>query len=460
MSLAQFFQIIAAGRWRILLCVLACLGGALWFAAELPSSYEARARVLLQLASPDLVTGVEVSADATETYVRTQQLLAMSDRVAMRVVDKLGWTENPAVIAAWNGATGGVGDIRSWAAQSIMRETAAVPLEGGGTMEIVYRAPDVDAATMIAGLLRESYVETALALQTESAARRAERYDELTRAARVRLATAEQDYTALQRKSGMVADAYGNDIESGAMQRLQTNAIGASAAVAQGGAPRRSLATDQLRQSLITLEQQISIVGGSLGLSNPEVQQLLARRDAARRALAGAMAADTPKGAAAGRRLANEANAAYREERARVLARGPDALVLMQALRRVTLLRAELRRVMNNGASLRMQAERTESGLVIMGDVVGNRDRVSPNLPLTATLAILFGLGLGVVYVAIDGLLRREVRGSADLASATGVPVLGVLPPTPRGSRWQRWTSWLRSRMRPAQSIALGSAAE
>lgn len=454
MSLAQFFQIIAAGRWRILLCVIASVGGALWFASQLPNSYEARARVLLELASPDLVTGTYVNADATETYVRTQQLLAMSDRVALRVVDKLGWAENPSVIASWNSVTGGVGDVRTWAAQSIMRETAAVPLEGGGTMEIIYRAPDVEAATLIAGLIRESYIETALALQTEGSARRADRYDELTRDAQRRLAVVEQDYTALQRKVGMIADGFGNDVESGAIQRLQTNAIGADAAAAQGGGQRGpSLATSQLRGTLIGLEQQIAIVGGTLGPTNPELQSLLARRDAARRALASAMASDQPSAAAAGRAMAIEANAAYREERARVLARGPDALKLLQAQRRVTVMRAELRRVMTNGATLRMQSERTQSGLVIMGDVIANRERVAPNLPLIATLATLFGLGLGLVAVAIDGLLRREVRGSADLASATGVPVLGVLPPGELGSRWQRWQRWAGRLRRRRQAV-------
>lgn len=446
MSLAQFFQIIAAGRWRILFSVIACLGGAMWFASQLPEAYEARARVMLQLTSPDLVTGSYVNADATETYVRTQQLLAMSDRVALRVVDKLGWAENPNVIAAWTGATGGGGDVRIWAAQSIMRETAAVPLEGGGTLEIIYRAPDLEAATMIAGLIRESYVETALALQTEGSARRADRYDELTRDAQARLAVAEQGYTALQRRVGMVADVNGNDIESGAIGRLQSSAIGAEAAAAEGSQRRPSLAASQLRGVLLTLEQQIAFADGRLGPTNPELQSLLARRDAARRALAGALANDQPSAAAAGRAMAIKANAAYREERARVLARGPDTLKLLQAQRQVTVRRAELQRVMTNGATLRMQSERTQSGLVIMGDVIGNRDRVAPNLPLSATLAILFGLGLGVVAVAIDGLLRREVRGSADLASASGVPVLGVLPASPRASRWQRWTARLRRR--------------
>lgn len=462
MSLIQFLQILYAGRWRLLMCVAACLGGAMYFASRLPPSYEARARVLLELTSPDLVTGSEVDGKSTESYVRTQQLLATSERVALRVVDKLGWADNPAVVDAFNGATGGAGDIKAWAARRIMTETAAVPLEGGGTMEIVYRAPEPDAARLIAGLIRESYIETTLELQTEGAARRAERYDQLAVQARARLAAAEAAYTGLQRATGTVADANGADLESGALQRLQANAISAATLATEG--PRQqqdnALVAD-LNEQLIALEQQLALAVTRLGPANPEYQALLGRRDGLRTALSRAREAQQAAsggGTAAAQRMRIETEAAYRDERARVLARSPEMLRLAQALRQVTVLRADLERIMRNGADLRMLSERTQSGLVVMGDVVTKDEPVAPNVPLIAALAVLFGVALGFVAVMIDGLWSREVLGAADLEFASGVPVLTVVPAGPRGPLRARlmsvWTA-VRARLRrPRRALA------
>ena len=440
MSLAQFLQILAAGRWRLLLCIAACIAGAMAFALRLPPTYEARARVILELVSPDLVTGTEVAAKSTDSYIRTQQLLVTSDRVALRVVEQLGWAENQAVIDAWAATTGGEGDVRTWAARRIMSETAAVPLEGGGTLEIIYRAPEVDAARLIAGMIREAYIRTALELQTEGAARRATRYDELAVAARARVRTAEAAYTALQRTSGTVIDALGNDVESGALERLQQRALDAGVQSLGGGDVRApsSMTVAVLREQLIAFDQAIALALNQLGPANPQYQSLLARRDSARAALARAQSAAPPSGVAAGRAMAIQAEQAYRDERQRMLARSPLALELARARRQVMVERAELRRLMTTGATVRMQSERTESGLVIMGDVIADDDPVAPNIPVIATLAGLFGIGLGFVAVMIDGLWRREVLSSADLVSATGVPVLGVVPSV-RGDRPSLW---------------------
>src|SRR5207237_151653 len=97
-------------------------------------------------------------------------------------------------------------------------------------------------------------------------------------------------------------------------------------------------------------------------------------------------------------------------------------LRLAQAKRLLDLRRGELVRLEANLLNARQSAERTESGLVVMGDVITNREPVAPDIPLNVGLAALFGLGLGMSSVLIDGLSRREVLASADLEGAAGVP--------------------------------------
>ena len=234
MTLNQFWRIIVAAKWLIAVCVIGCLGGAMIFGLRQPKVYEARARVLLAVTTPDQVTGVQTVNNKTiEPYVRTQALLAVSSRTAERVVDKLGWAANPAVIDGWQTATGGTGDIRTWAAKLVQGNMTAYALEGGGTLEIIYRAPDLDAAVAIAGIVRESFIETSLALETEAAARRADRLEELAQAAATRLATAEADLNAEEKTAGIVVNASGDDIEGLRFKSLQQTTIDARLASTQ-----------------------------------------------------------------------------------------------------------------------------------------------------------------------------------------------------------------------------------
>ncbi len=445
MNLGQLGILVWSGRWRILLCALACFAGALTISLRLPKSYEAKARVLLELVRADPVTGISIGNKQTEAYVQTQQLLATSGRVGERVIEKLGWASNPAVVEAWQQQTGGNGDIRTWAASRLLGEVGAYPLEGGGTLEIVYRAPDPEAAEAIVRAIRESYIETALALQTEAAARRAERFAELLKPAQATLAKAQDELVRAQRETGTVLTPLGADVEAGKLNDLESSAITtrlqAEHDAAESALRTSSISADSLRRTLGQVEQQIALAERTMGPDNPDYQALIGRRNELIRQISREMAAIRNAASITGsaaRQLAAAPEQAYQIERERVLGRAPQNLRISQALRLVALRQGEVTRLQNNLANAVQASERSESGLVVMGDVITNPHPVAPNIPLNSGLAVVFGIGLGLASVLIDGLARREVLGATDLAGASGVPVLAVVS----GSRKRR--GWLR----------------
>ena len=429
---------------RMSACTLACVAGAMWFATGLPKTYEARARVLMEVMQPDLVTGTMISTRGYDAYVRTQQILATGERVALRVVQKLGWAQNPAVIDAFTGQTGGVGDIDKWAAQRIMSSAGAVPLENTATLEIIYQASDPEAASTIARLLRESYIEVSLALLTEASARRAERYDVATVEARKSLATAEAALTKLQRETGVVTNAAGADIERNVVSQLRDRALNAEVDAAKGAVtglrrPRDDMTTAALRRRINVLDQQILSMSTQAGDENPTYQMLLRQRDNLQRQVQG-LEVEARAGAGSAAALAQvikaQTEADYRAERARLYGRAETYMEVEHAAELVQRRRAELTRLLSNAATARLQADRTESGLVVMGDVIASPEPVAPNFPVIATIAALFGLALGLSSVLIDGLWGREVLGAEDLSFASGVPVLGVVPGDGRKDGW------------------------
>ena len=453
MSLMQFWQIVAAGRWLILAAVFGCLAAALIAASQLPPTYESRARVMLELVRPDPITGKTFSEYETEPYVQTQQILITGDRVAGAVVDKLGWATAPGIIDAWQQSTGGFGDIRQWAAQRIAGATYARPLEGSATLEIVYRAPDPDAAETIVRLVRASYVETALAMQTEAAQANADRYDRLAEAARLALVAADAAVTATARATGTIIEP-GGDLDKRALatqaqateplrQRVIQDASRPGLVVAGMGLVMT------LRHAIGDIDTQLDQQAGALGASNPVTLDLESRRAALRRQLSAAEAAARgARGAlmTTARDLLARPEADYQAARAKLLANGPGALNLAQEQRIAELRRAEYGRLTTTAARQHLLAERTESGLVIMGDAITDRKPVSPDIPVIAGIAAVLGFGIGICAAILNGLIGREVLGAEDLEFAAGVPVLGVLPRGPRlPGALRRWLAARRA---------------
>ena len=83
-------------------------------------------------------------------YVATQSQLIQDYRVAGEVVDKLGWANNPAVIAQYQADADGSVDLRRWAAQRIIDQTSVSLVEGSNILEINYQGPTPEAAKAIA----------------------------------------------------------------------------------------------------------------------------------------------------------------------------------------------------------------------------------------------------------------------------------------------------------------------
>jgi succinoglycan biosynthesis transport protein ExoP len=451
LSIKQLWQIIVAGRWLMLLCLLACVSGAMVFGLRMPKVYEARARVLLQVVQPDLVDNTTINDKTMQPYVRTQSLLAVSTRVCELIVDKLGWVNNPAVIDAF-AATGGNGDIRAWAAGRVQQSLAAQPLQGGGTLEIVYQAADPEAARTIAGVAREAFVETSLALETESAARRAKLYERYADLARQRLIAAQTALTVQQRAAGIVTNGAGTDIEAERLPALAQQALDARVSasrrdIAAVEDPPRTLGSIKLRTDLLAMDLQIERASTQYGADNPIYKAMLERRrQMAARLVAGDVAARSKVGGdLSNSRLAiSRADTALAAERNRVISGAANSAVLSEAYRMLKLRQSEYDRLAAGAAQMQLQASRSESGLVILGDVIANPDPVAPNMFNISVLAVIFGCGLGGMTALVLGLADREVLGKEDLSFATGVPVLGVVPRGP--TQRKRWLSWFRPR--------------
>ena len=446
MSIMQFLRILIARRWIIIITLVTCVLVAVATAKSFPERYDARARVILDVVKPDPVTGQMLGGPAVRSYIKTQTELIQDYRVAGEVVDRVGWLQNPGVIAAWQAETGGVGDMRRWAAQRIITATNAAMVDTSNILEITYEGPNPEVAKIIVGLLREAYIDASLRFRTDSAGRTADWYREQANRAQRGLVTAETARATFERENGIVMGPANIEAESSKLASLQGAMMEARSGASdqQFQAVRQATTSpvvDQLKLQLATLNDQIEQAGERLGVLHPSYKAMLSRRSM----LGGEIARESAAARAAGAAVSGSSvrsiaglEAEYAAQKAVVLGMKDKLNQLAQLQREVDQRRVQYEKAAERTADLRLQANLSESGLVVLGDAMANGRPSFPNWPIIFGMAFGFGLVLGIVIALIAELMARRVRGAEDLAFASKGPVLAIVAEQDNRPWWER----------------------
>lgn len=447
MSLAQFLRILLARRWIIFTTLITCMVVAVVVALILPERFPARARVLLDIVKPDPVTGEMISPNSARGYIRTQIELIQDYRIAGDVVDKLGWAQNPSVLAAWQSDTGGIGDFRRWGAQRIINSTDVQVVEGSNILEIAYQSPDPELSKQIVTLLRASYIDNSLKFKTDSAGRTADWYREQADKAQKALAGAEAVKTKFERENNIVVGP-GGESEQSKLVNLQAALMsakgGATASESMQNSAMTTTVVDQLKVQLATLNDQIAQAAEKFGVEHPTYKAMISRRNLLNSEISRETAVQNTNRAAAGsagQKTVASLQRDYDTQRAKVVSMKDKFDQLAQYQRDVDQRRAQYEKAAARTADLKLASNVSESGLVVLGDAIGTPTPSFPNWPQILGLSAAFGLGLGLVLAVFTELLKRRIRGTDDLGFASRSPVLAVVAdvaPSPLRDRVRR----------------------
>ncbi len=433
MSIFQFLRILLARRLFLLTALISCVSVATVAAFILPKNYKASARLMLDIVKPDPVTGQVIANQFLRAYTNTQIELIRDQQVAGLVVDQMGWMSSPAVINAYQSATGGRGqDMRHWLADKVIQSTKADLIENSNILEISYadRSP-ADAARVVAAI-RTAFIDSTLQARRDTAGKTADWYKIQVEKARTLLASAEAARTQFARDNHIVLQADNVDLESARLQALSSQSATQASAERQvyrgDSAPAINTAKTQLEQ----LNQQIAQAAATLGPNHPSYQLLLRQR--------GVLAAEVERERrTAQTQVQGDAQGAFEAQKTRVVAQRDkvDQLNLMQ--RDIDVKRQQYVEASKRFGELRMEADVGEAGLVTLGDVIVPDKAYFPNKPLIIGGALGFGLALGIVLSLLIELVQRRVRCPEDLEYGAGVEVFATI-----GQARQRKPLWRR----------------
>ena len=452
MSLAQLWAALRAARWSIAAMMLVATAIAAWQVLQIPKQYTAKARVMLGINNTDPTQYSALKSRTEDAYIGTQMRLVNDDAVTRAVVRKLGWADDTQVVAAWQGATGGVGDITAWLAQQIGQATYPRQLEDSSIIEIYYSSSSLAAAKEIASQLRSAFIEQSLQLRVDGAKRAAAWNKTQATKALATLHTAEAARTAFVTTNKIAVDRPTGGLDYAA----QATTMAAATAEPDKRATVAAMAVEPaalaiLRRRLDTLDAELAVLS-LRGEANPATTSMTAQRDetarqlARERAVAQAGTNTTPDQIGLVR---HQRDADYLAARLNLLERAPlyDRLA---AIDRDIALKSER----YNAAAARIAGfeaiAAAPSGMKIIGDVIGDPEPSFPNVPATLIIAAGASGALAAAIAIVGVLVRRQVGGVEDLQFFAGVPVLAVISNErkrrARGAPWFRWLAGKRIR--------------
>ena len=118
MRLSQLMRILWVHRGMALSIVVLMLAIAVAASLLLPKKYTGESAVVVDARSIDpLAQQGAITFQLAASYVSTQVDVIQSHNVALKVVDQMKLTTDPAIVEKFQDKTGGVGSIRDWAAE-------------------------------------------------------------------------------------------------------------------------------------------------------------------------------------------------------------------------------------------------------------------------------------------------------------------------------------------------------
>ena len=453
MTPQQFFLILRA-RWLVLLVTFALVVGATatWSLLS-PRQYTATASVVLDVKSPDPVSGMMLAGLMAPGYMATQVDIIKSDRVARRVVRSLRMDSSAAVQAQWAEDTGGRGNLVDWLSERIKLPLEVKPSRESNVINIEYAGNDPQFAAAVANAFAQAYVDVNVELRTEPARQYAGFFDEQTRAARERLEKAQAALSDYQQRHGITSVDERLDFETAKLNETssQLTAIQASTTDSQSKRLRNDGASlaevmqspliNGLKADIARQEARLNEASINLGANHPQFQRMQTELNALREQLS----AETTK-------ITGSINTTYEVNRQRegqlraaLEAQKARVLEINQQRDQINVLRREIESAQRlfdtlsgRASQSTLESQTNQTNISVLNPATPPGKPSGPRTRLHVALAMFLGGLLGVMLAMALEFLQRRVRSVDDLALFGELPLLGQVSSARRMMRAPR----------------------
>ena len=442
MSFQQFLLILraryVAALSVLLLTVAIVMGVSLW----LPKQYSASAAVVLDVKSPDPVTGMVLQGMMAPGYMATQLDIINSDRTARAVVKNLKLEDSSYVQEMWLDATKGRGQLVDWLSALLQKNLDVKPSRESNVININYTGTDAAFAATVANAFAQAYIDVNLDLRLAPARQYAAFFAEQTKAAREAVELAQKNLSDFQQANGITTADDRLDFETAKLNDTSSQLTGVQAQTTDSQSKRQSSKADTvaevmqntlilgLKSDIARLEAKLVESSGNLGANHP--QTLRTQSELA--SLKTQLAQETSKITSSiettyqvGKQREQQLSAALAAQKSRVLRLNKQRDELTVLRRELDSAQRQFDSMSARASQSNIESQTNQTNIAVLNPAVAPTKSSSPRLLLNALVSVFLGALLGIGLALSLELRRRHVRSAEDLGDALDIPLLGQI---------------------------------
>ena len=448
MSLHQFFTILWARKWLVLGLLTATVLATLVISLTTPKQYLATTSLYIEQRLVDPVTGGFIPTQLMSAYIATQVDIISSHNVAGRVVDSLKLTDNQVYKDDFVKSKG-VGDLRDWIADALVKSLTVNPSHESNIIHISYKSPSPVLSVGIANAFAKAYIQTTVELKLQPAQQNADWFDKQLDSLRQKMESAREELSTFQQTSGIVSSNERLDIEDTRLTEISQQLSENQGHTYELMAKKQHL-TKALNDREFESLQEI--------LDNNFVQTLksdLSRAESKFAELSVKVDTNHPSYLQAAAEIANLKNKITQEirtvldsvnssvlaskrrdeilttelnkQKAKVLALKKQHNVIDVLAEEVTNTQKTYDAAMQRSVQTRMESEASLSNIAVLNPAILPQRHDSPKTTLNLFIGMFLGSLLGVCAALLVELFDRRIRAPIDISENLGLPVFGTI---------------------------------
>ena len=438
MSLRQLLLIIHARLRLISTVFIAIVLVVVIVSVILPKRYTATATLVIDAKGLDPVTGVMLPYQLTPGYLATQEAIIGSHSVSVRVVKALRLQDVP-VLQRQFASSGGGGDISDYIAAVLLKNLTVKPELNTNLVDVSFEASNPKFAAIVANAFAKAYIQTNLDLKTQPAQQNETWYESQVAHLRNRLQDAQSRLSSYQQKHGLVVSATQVDLENSRLADLSGQLVSAQASSIEATSNQRETPNlpdvvdnpiiQSLTPELATLDAKVAELSKTLGPNNPQLQSVLAQRNAIRRQIANAyqVAEKSMVATAKARRTRviemERAVAAQKASALKIKGERDQVALLQQDVQNAKLTYdAAMQRMSQNS----LEAKSVQTDIAVLDFATPPVTPSSPKILLNSLIAVFLGTFCGVGLAFTIEMVDRRVRSVEDIQEAIDLPILNL----------------------------------
>lgn len=442
MTIQQFLLVLRARFKVAFIALISTVAIVSFVSLLLPKKYTSTAAVVVDVKSPDPVSGMALQGLIAPGYMATQIDIINSDRVAQSVVGSLKMDLNPTIQKQWFEATKGKGNLKEWLSDLLKRDLEVKPARDSNVIAINYSGSDPVFASTMANAFAQAYIDVNLDLRLAPARQYASFFDEQTKAARTKLEAAQKALSTYQQQNGITATDERLDFEVAKLNETSSQLTNIQGLTTDSQSKRNSGRPDtvsevmqsslinSLKADIARLEAKLAETNGNYGKNHPqtlrtegELATLKAQLDAETRKITSSIETTYQ----VGRQREAQLQGSLAAQKARVLTLNKQRDELNVLRRDIESAQRSFEIVSQRAAQSNIESQTTQTNISVLNPAFPAASPSKPRIFLNIFISIFLGTLLGIAVALLLELNNRRIRSAEDLIEALEIPLLGTI---------------------------------